>query len=82
MERLRGLFMEAYNHFKNEGHAWLKPQELAKRLTAVKQADSRNEFERRFIYHNPQRINLKFHSPKKLKRILVFNIKILIKNIF
>ena len=56
MERLRQSFMEAYNHFKNEGHAWLKPQELARRLIAVKQADSRNDFERRFIYYNPQRV--------------------------
>ena len=58
MERLRQLFMEAYNHFKNEGHAWLKPQELARRLIAVKQANSRNDFERRFIFHNPQKVKL------------------------
>ena len=60
MERLRAAFMDAYNHFKESGHAWLKPQELAKRLVAVKQVDSRNEFERRFIYHNPQEVKKYF----------------------
>ena len=54
METIRKEFEEAMVHFKNTGHAWLKPQDLATRLSAVKQVNTRNEFERRFFFHNPQ----------------------------
>ena len=58
MEALRAEFEEALNHFKKRGHAWLKPQDLTTRLSMVRQTNTRNEFERRFIYHNPQKVRL------------------------
>ena len=59
MEALRAEFAAAIDHFKTRGHAWLKPQELVTRLSTVKMTNTRNEFERRFIYHNPQLVRIK-----------------------
>lgn len=56
MEALREDFEAALNHFKQKGHAWLKPQDLVTRLSTVKLTNTRNEFERRFFYHNPQQV--------------------------
>ena len=56
MENLRAEFEQAVEHFKKEGHAWLKPQDLTTRLSTVRQMNTRNEFERRFFYHNPQKV--------------------------
>ena len=59
MESLRAEFEAAVEHFKKEGHAWLKPQDLTTRLSTVRQMNTRNEFERRFFYHNPQKVRKK-----------------------
>ena len=53
MENLRKQFQDGMNLFIREGDSWLKPQKLAERLAHVRQVNTRQEFERRFVYLSP-----------------------------
>ena len=53
MRMLRDRFQAALKHFNEKGQLWLKPQKLSQKLAAVRQVDTRMEFERRFLYNNP-----------------------------
>ena len=56
MENLRVKFNLGIKRFNDHGHLWLRPQKLTEKLSAVRQVNTRNEFERRFLYHNPSQV--------------------------
>ena len=61
MERLRQRFQDGLTLFNHEGHNWLPPQNLAKKIMAVRQVQARPEFERRFVYLDPSPVILVYY---------------------
>ena len=78
---IRKDFSAAIEHFNKNGHAWLQPQKLAVRLLAAKQLNTRNEFERSFLYYNPLKLktdqsqmkHLRINRPIDLPNLMFFH---------